>query len=249
MLHIFICEDNELQRLQINDIVQNYIIVEELDMDVVISSTVPDKIIKYLSEHLGITGLYIIDIDLNNNINGLILAEIIRKYDPRGFIVFITGHGEALPLTFKYKVEALDFITKTDFQVSKRLCECINNAYIKYTGKPTELNDNFVFKANHHIIAVKKDEILYFETSLETAHKITIYTINGIYNFYGKIKDIENELVNGFIRCHKSYLINKKKIKYIDTTTNIVYMENNTKCPVSIRQMPTLINQLRLKPT
>ena len=245
MLRVFVCEDNDLHREQINEIIKNYIECEALDMEVVLSVPNPGAVISYLSENPGKSGLYVLDVELSSDIDGLMLAEKIRKYDPRGFIIFVTVHGEALPLTFKYKAEALGFITKSDFQIGMRLCECIRDAYIKYTGKTTELNDNFVFKINHNLIALKRDEIIYFEASLDTAHKITVYTRNSVYNFYEKIKNLEKELGNGFFRCHKSYVVNLKKIKTINTATNTIYMENNSICFVSARQVSTLINLLK----
>lgn len=50
--------------------------------------------------------------------NGFELAQEIRKFDPRGFIIFITTHAELSYMTFTYKVEALDYIIKDDIDLS-----------------------------------------------------------------------------------------------------------------------------------
>jgi len=248
VLNIFICEDNNNQREQITNITKNYIEFEDLDIKIAMSSNAPEPIIQYLSEHEKTAGLYFLDVDLNNDMNGVKLAENIRKYDPRGFIVFVTAHEEALPLTFKYKVEALDFIPKSDFQVGSRICECIRDAYTKYTGKTNELNDNYVFKVNHSIMSVAKDDILFFEASIETPHKIILHAKNGIYNFYSNMKDIEKSIGENFFRSHKSFIINLKKVKSIDKTSNTIYMVNKSTCLVSVRQMPKLLELMKLSP-
>ena len=45
------------------------------------------------------TVIYFLDIDLNSDMNGMKLAQQIRLFAPRGFIVFITAHSglSALP--------------------------------------------------------------------------------------------------------------------------------------------------------
>ena len=44
--------------------------------------------------------------------SGLELAVKLREYDPRGFIVFITAHDDMMFETFRYRLEALDYIVK-----------------------------------------------------------------------------------------------------------------------------------------
>ena len=57
---------------------------------------------------------------------GLILAQELRKIQPRCFIIFITSHSEMSILTFQYKVEALDFIIKDSSEnIRKRIHECL----------------------------------------------------------------------------------------------------------------------------
>ena len=111
MLKIFLCEDNSTQRTKISTLINNIIENENFDMKLIISTESPQDILDYVSTNKT-TGLYFLDVDLNSNINGIELAQIIRKYDPKVFIVFITTHEEMNYLTFKYKVEAMDYIIK-----------------------------------------------------------------------------------------------------------------------------------------
>ena len=244
-MQVFICEDDNRQRNQITKIIGNYIQFEGLNIKIAVSAASPETVLDYLAQNAGLTGLYFLDVDLNHEIDGIILAEKIRKHDPRGFIVFVTGHDEYLPLTFKHKVEALEYISKTDLQTGERICGCIRNAYEKYCGKPTELFDNFVFKINNNIISIRKNAILYFEASQDTAHKIIVYTDDGVYSFYGKMKDLEKELGSRFFRCHKSFLLNLSKVRNVDTANKIAFLEREASCLVSTRQMPVLAGLLR----
>lgn len=126
MLKVFICEDNNLQRDKIKSTVENTIIIENLDMKVALSTGKTQDIIDYLENNKG-SGLYFIDIDLNSDMNGIQLAERIRQYDPRGFIVFVTTHGEMSYLTFIYKIEVMDYIIKDDYSnVGERIYHKFN---------------------------------------------------------------------------------------------------------------------------
>lgn len=41
------------------------------------------------------------------------VASEIRQQDANAVIIFVTTHSEFAPISFKYKVSALDFIDKT----------------------------------------------------------------------------------------------------------------------------------------
>ena len=110
MIKIYICEDIEEQRNRIRSLVKDIILEEKLDMTIEIASPNPMEILNKAKENDKDISLYFFDVDLNSNINGIDLASKIREFDQRGFIVFITTHGEMSYLTFTYKVEAMDYI-------------------------------------------------------------------------------------------------------------------------------------------
>ena len=54
------------------------------------------------------------------------MAEKIRDIDSLGYIIFITTHSELTYLTFKYRVEAMDFILKDNVnEIDFRINECL----------------------------------------------------------------------------------------------------------------------------
>lgn len=83
MLDIFVCEDNEVQRRTIVQIIQNTVLIEELDMQLVLDAGDPYILLERVKTSQN-TGIYFLDIDLGSNMNGLKLAQQIRLYDPRG---------------------------------------------------------------------------------------------------------------------------------------------------------------------
>lgn len=239
MLKIYICEDIEVQRDKIQHVVENIVLMEDLDMELSCVSDDPHRILEKVkaSEEAGI---YFLDIELGTDMTGLTLAQEIRKYDPRGFIVFITTHSEMSYMTFIYKLEALDFILKdVPEELGKRVYECIMKANQRFASAKNRVQANFSVKVNEKVFTVDYDEILFFETS-PNVHKIILHCKNRQMEFLGKIKEIEKEVDERFYRCHRSFLVNKDNIREIDFQKRVIYMVNGDECLISVRMMKGL---------
>ena len=240
MIKVFICEDNKKQREKFTETIRNIILMEDFDMNVALSTEKPDDIIDYLKDN-DVSGLYFLDVDLKSHINGIKLAELIREYDPRGFIVFVTTHAEMSYLTFMYKVEAMDYIIKDNYDnVKERIHQCIANANKKYSSKATNVQKNFTIKVNDRIITIEYNKILFLETSINIL-KVVLHAIDRQVEFYAKMKDVEDKLDERFYRCHRSFLVNKDLIEEIDMSNRIIKMVNGEECLVSKRLVKNLI--------
>ncbi|EDX66419.1 LytTR family DNA-binding domain-containing protein [Bacillus cereus] len=240
MLEIFICEDEIEQRERLKKYIENYIMIENLDMKIVVCTGEPQEVIDYLKENNS-TGLYFLDVDLQADKSGIALGAEIRHYDTRGSIVFITTHSELTYLTFAYKVEAMDYITKDEFtDIQKRVIDCIDTANKRYITNRHGNKKIFQTKLGDKVISVNYDEILFFETSSQL-HKIILHGMNRQVEFYGKLKEIV-ELDSRFYRCHNSYVVNKDNIAEIDMKKREVYMVNGEVCYASSRFLKGLKN-------
>ena len=110
MLSIYLCDDENKQADYYYKIVKNFILFKNWDAQVLPPFHQPSELLKQLQP--GQTaGLYFLDVDLKDSMDGFSLAKRIRSLDPRSFIVFLTAHGESAGLTFHYRVEAMDYIT------------------------------------------------------------------------------------------------------------------------------------------
>ena len=230
MLNIYICEDNAAQRKFVASFVSDYCIFRNLDAAVALVSPDPREILTHY-KNVHDPSLFILDIDLGAEINGIELASRIRKQDKKSAIVFLTTHSELALLTLQYKVEALDFIIKgNQDNVKRKIAECINTVYLRHT----ENDKSKIIKitVGDKIIPLDMDEIIYIETT-QTRHKLRLYTKSRTLEFNGELKAVEEQLDERFIRCHKSFLINKDKIAVINKRENTVTMKNNGICPIS----------------
>lgn len=233
MLEIFVCEDDPEQRKRLNSYIENYIMMENLDMKLVISTGRSQDILDYLQNNR-VTGLYFLDVDLQEEKSGIALGAEIRQYDSLGAIVFVTTHSELTYLTFTYKVEAMDYITKDKFtDIRQRVIECIDTANTRYLQNKYNNIKKFQTKSGDKMISVDYNDILFFETSPQL-HKIILHAKNRQVEFYGKLKDIL-EMDSRFYRCHNSFVVNKDNIAEVDTKNREIRMINGEICYASSR--------------
>ncbi|WP_144613317.1 MULTISPECIES: LytR/AlgR family response regulator transcription factor [Bacillus cereus group] len=236
MLLVYICEDDRTQREYIETCVKNYIMIEELNAKLILSTENPYEIIESLQGKTEGTKLYFIDVNLKTNMNGLELAAQIRDIDATGKIVFITTHSELSYMTFTYKIEAMDYIIKGNIgEMTGRIRDCIAVALKRHLNEDGGKQNLFRYKVGNTIRTVHYSDIFFFESSV-TPHKIIMHLEDTYIEFYGIIKEL-GELGEEFCRCHKSFVVNKNNIKYLDKTNKQVVMNNGETCLVSIRGM------------
>ncbi len=242
MLPILICDDQKEYRTYLEKLIKNNICIEELDMQIVLSTDRPDSVLRYISENSP-PFLYFLDVDLKDDAcSGIELARMIRKYDPRGFIVFITVHSEFSVMTFQYRVEAMDYILKDiPEEIPSRINQCLLYAKELFSSKNNDIHKTIRLNIGEKILLLKQENIICLQT-LPNSHKIRIFTSEGIYEQIGSLREMAETLNENFLLCHKSYLINKHHIQKIDRRQHTVTLSTGIECPVSFRKMKTILS-------
>lgn len=241
MLPVYICEDSKTQLAYLKKIVSDTILIEELDAEPVCVVSSPYELLAYLKEHRT-PSLYFLDVELSCDMDGFSLAKEIRRYDPRGFIVFITAHTELSSLAFKYKLEAMDYIVKDQPDtIYKDVKSCLLNAIDLYTAPNNTLQKTIALKSEGKLITFQLPEIYCIETSHE-AHRICIHQRNSYTELFFSLKEISKLLDDDFFQCHKSCIVNLKHIREIDRNNYTVTLLNGKVCPVSTRIIRSLMS-------
>jgi len=256
MLKIYICDDNPGHLASIKKHVENHAAMSDVAMEIACADTAPTALLERLESSPGGAGLYFLDYHLNcESMDGIHLAEKIRKVDPRGFIVFITSDAAAHRLTFKHKVEALDYIVKDDPYLKERIVECMDDAAEKYTAKASALQDNSVFKLSEDVkrlfggtrlakdskVSIENNKILCFMTEPDIKHTVIVYTTDGRIQFSGSLKQVEANMdKERFYRCQNNMIVSLDKILALDPVQSIVVLEGNNTFTISSRQYKKL---------
>lgn len=234
MLKVYVCEDNLLEQRRIADIITKAICIEEHDMALSLATDNPHKLLASLKK-LPSPGIYFLDVDLKSDINGIELAAQIRRLDPRGFIIFITTHEEMCPLTFQYKVEAMDYIAKNDFShLAERIKECLKKADELYTAETNTVHKLFRFKIGSQIVTLPMNSVVYFEAS-QAPHRVIAHTLNGTAEFYGTIRELMEQADEHFLLSHRRSLVNTEHIASVDFAALQIHFQNGETCPASAR--------------
>lgn len=238
MLPIYLCEDNIPFMQSLNSLLKKSILKENLNMNLEFCTSDPYELLMRVKTD-NTTGIYILDIDLKADINGLELAQQIRKIDPRGYIVFVTTHEEMTLLTFKYKIEALDYIIKDDENLSNR----VNASLLQINERHNTIairDDGFSFRIGDKVIFEKYENIYLFEVSA-TVHKIIMVAENRQLEFYSSLNSIKEHLDDRFLRCSNAMIINTDKIIEVNKKKRIAILSNEEECAISVRNMKHLL--------
>lgn len=240
MLSVFIYEKNQRQKNQLEAWIKKYIMIEEFNMEVILSTNNPNTLVEFKKKHLEKIGLYFIDINLVHEISGIQLACQIRELDSFGKIVFITEYQEFALQVLQHQIEALDFILKGDPKIiQERIYQCMCLAEKRYQDERIKGKKIFNVKQGTKITAIFYEDILFFETSARP-HKVVLTHKNGVLDFYGSINTVEN-LSDDFFRCHRSYVVNKQHIIHLDKNKREILLSDGNILTVSIRKMRSLM--------
>ncbi|WP_017473065.1 LytR/AlgR family response regulator transcription factor [Amphibacillus jilinensis] len=238
-MKVIICEDESNHREFLRSTILKYAMFYQPSVELCLTTGNPEDVLDFLKDQQA--DCYVLDIELNSTITGMDLASKIREKDPLAQIIFISMHADKLKLTFKYKLAALDFIVKDNEhnKLETQIQEALAAAFKKYqqlgcSNKSTHIQ----IKIGERIKNVRFDDIYYFETAPQE-HKIILYEVNGIYEFYGKLKAFE-DIHPRFYRSHKSYLVNLDHVKDINTKQHNLTMRNGHQCLVATRKVKDL---------
>ena len=240
MLSVYICEDNQAFLAHMKKIIENFILIHDLDISLVLATKTPHDILSKIEDKF-CPGIYFLDVDLQDKINGIELAASIRKKDPRGFIIFVTTHEEATPLIFKFKVEAMDYILKDDMDaLPDRIFSCICNALEKYSSSENKIHKNMEIKIGSQRKYIPHQDVISIHAS-DIPHKSIIYTANGMFEIKRTLKEIEQDLGQPFERCHKSCIVNPMYIVEINARQRTLLTSDGNVCPVSQRKISNFL--------
>lgn len=166
--------------------------------------------------------LVFLDIKMDG-IDGMNAARLIRKYDEKVYIVFITSSAEYV---FRgYEVKAYRYILKTELKYSFGSVLRTVLDEIKNTG----IDNSFTFTFNGDTVSLPLSSIIYFESDRRVAK---IHSKKGEYKTYDKLDNIIKIVEDkDFVRCHQSYIVNAREIREFKGSS--VTLNDGTDLPVS----------------
>lgn len=217
MINIYICDDEELARNQIQHDIETKICIEDYDMRVVFCTDNPQIFLQAVRNAPQKRNIYFLDVELKNaKYDGFLLGKEIRKTDPHGTLVFITGFQDLAYRTFQYHLEAFDYIVKDPMRQKDSIDHCLESLHLRLQDEQqTDITEIYSIRIGDTLKHIPISDILFFETSSKP-HHVILHTHNYRLDFVGNLGDIAEQIGDSFIRTHRSYLVAIDKITEID---------------------------------
>ena len=160
---------------------------------------------------------------MGEGITGIETAVRIRQQNQDVMLVFVTAH---MNFVFEaFDVQAMQYLLKPiDLQQFQRVFHRCRRKYFDEEYRfPFRIRND---RGQEEILLLMVKNILYIESYLRKLHVYTIYGYN--FEMAGKISEMEDLLAaHGFIRPHKSYLVNLKYLRVIESDQILIQVASD----------------------
>ncbi|GED18152.1 LytR/AlgR family response regulator transcription factor [Aneurinibacillus migulanus] len=206
-MNILVCEDNLIQAQALTSHLQTFDYVQRVDV-----VTTGEEMISVVLEKNDITALFL-DIDLPG-MNGLEAYGILKMQGCDIPAILITGLRPAASDT--YHLGIVDVVEKP--YLTPRLEEALKKLRLHIEHQNfIQAGGVYVPVITDELALLSPKDILFFEAG---ARELKVHTLHNTFEAkYIPLKIYEKYLRNqGFVFSHRAYLVNTRKIKYIDHT-------------------------------
>jgi len=172
--------------------------------------------------------LYFLDIMIENRAFGFEIAQQIYKQNSGSLIVFLTAYPKKIINNAFYKIKAFSIIYKNNPELEDEIEQTIDMAEQKFLGRCL-----YIFVDRFQTLYIPHESICFVET-IKKANKLCVHCIDGQYVVRETLKVLQENLAPfGFVRCHKSFLVNKANIRKVDKSAMSLIFHNGVSCPYS----------------
>ena len=218
MITIAVCDDEKYYRDQIHSLLLTYLEAHNLSASVDIFSSGKE----FLADRENLVKYDIVFLDINmKEIDGIQTAMEMRKFESETCIVLVTAFlNYALE---GYKVGAVRYIMKDALEV--QMAECMDAIFRKMQIRQV----TFPFVEGEKTLYT--DNIVYIESQRHKCIFLYMGKEAATYQIYEKLDKLEEMLSGyGFLRIHKSFLVNMKHVRKV--SNYLVTLDSGEELPV-----------------
>lgn len=223
-LKFAICEDDKTDTEYIQKLVTTWGINREISISIKIFQSAESFLFDY--EEFKDYDILLLDIQMSH-INGMELARYIREDNQYVQIIFITGYPDYI--LEGYDVSALHYLMKP---IKK---EKFFNTLNRAVENISKAKRSLIFSIGNLQKRVLADSILYAESFV---HMVNITTMTENFKVKMTMYNIEKLFGDGFVRCHRSYIVGIKHISTINSSE--IILDSGIKIPISRSAIKTV---------
>lgn len=198
-MRIAVCDDCKEDAISLGE----YLKGQEVSIYSDVESLLAD-----VEERNGRYDLYLLDIFMGESMNGIELAERLRKVQEEALICFVSSsdafYREA------YDVYAVQYLIKPVTEAGIR--KLLRKAQASLVRRADDKGKNLIYSWWGKNGAIPYGKILYIGIR---GHALAIYCTDGrVQESTGKLKDLERQICGDvFLRCHQSFIVNMYQVE------------------------------------
>ncbi|MFT3952511.1 MAG: LytTR family DNA-binding domain-containing protein [Oscillospiraceae bacterium] len=179
-----------------------------------------------------------IDVTMQASIH---FAEHVRKTNPKSFMVLVSDTAVS-PMTYMKPSIVAQSLLLRPYQAAQ-LREVFREAFVTYLHAydSEDGSERFVVETREGRQLIAFEHILFFEAREK---KIFLNMDKNEFSFYSTLEVVQESLPADFERCHRGFIVNKKKIKQIKLSQNTITLANGMEIPLS-RAYKAIFKELR----
>ena len=217
MVNVIICDDNNKDRVNIENITKNFMEKRKLEYSIHSFEDYNKKFYSVCESKIPFK-IYLLDIETPSR-SGIDVAREIRRKDVDSVIIFLTAHEELGNLILRKDLMFLSFINKFD-NYENRLNKSLQKALgLLKTKNTIRFNDRNV------LYTINVDDILYI-TKDSFERKTIIKTDYTEFKVNKTLTEIINLLDDRFIQTHRACYINSDRKVKIDKVNRTILFDN-----------------------
>lgn len=160
----------------------------------------------------------------------IVRVETLRRKYEEMFLLLIADTNVSPMSYVRPQVMAASLLIRPfDEREINRVVKEFLMAYLNRREK-RQGRDSFVIESKDGKIYMPFDKIYYLEAREK---KLYVLTDREEYGFYGTMDKIEGELPAYFARCHRSFIVNTRKIEKVMLSQNMILLSEGRDVPLS----------------
>lgn len=158
--------------------------------------------------------------------------ESFRKTNKDSLLVIISDPTISPLIYMKPNIMASSLILKplTDANVASCMKDVVTSYYNRDEGDSEDDSQKFCVEAKEGKTYYPYSKIVHFEAREK---KIFLNTLHEEVGFYSTLDAIITQLPDYFVKCHRSFIVNTRKIVKIQSSQNLIYCEDDIVLPLS----------------
>ena len=160
------------------------------------------------------------------------LGHMALRRNRDHYVVYIVKHRELLEQTAALCVRASGMLTAPvlDQAVKHVFGEILKDYARLFENEPQEESAWLHLKTHGAIVRVRMEDICMAQA---VSKRVQVHTLRDVITVTDSLESLERQLGDTFFRCHRSYLINSRRVAYIDFKDMTIRLQDNSSVPLA----------------